>query len=366
MNLQAKFGSRINLSIKKANGKIRNHGYFYNHPNSQWIINSSNLLFGSVSNLNIYTLSYNSIRNLGQWQQSGTTISRVSGSESALSTSGSFYKFADGTYAGVKTWTGTTSFTSNISQSVSAQDLYEFSSITSSLSESQSLISNSFTRTYSDGVISLNITSPPLIFNPASSPYTLKCIAIGAFSSPTYRVLLIDIYPEIEIEIGDQIIINSFEYNFDYGDHQPREFAVSPISGISGSGRAQRTRRANERNSSTSPNRIFLISDSNKISIPDMYGPTGGTLVNPSSLTIDQSLTATGSTVNTTELNGYIDSHSCFSNVTSTGTYKQIAWGTTTEIFGIIEYDTPVLIESGKTLTVGMSTQFVPVLTLPS
>lgn len=356
------FGSKINLSVKRDNGHIDHYGDFHNHPMNSFFT-AGHVRGSSTSSLNFASSDLEAITELeGTWSQSGDTVSRVTGS-ATLPASSSIYVFEDGTKAGWRFTGSGTSITVSKSNTVSAQKLFLLRTSTDTGNDKQTLPSVSSTRNYSDGEVSISGSG---IFAPSSTSYTLRSIRQSQAGATNGNGVLIDIYPGIPIGVGDAIIINSYEYRFRYPTGEPQEFSVSPISGLSGSGRTQRLSRISVMDSANNPNRIYLLSSSNAIFIPDMYGPTGGTLINPSSLTIDETITATGSILSPSLSNDMTDSHSCFGLVDTGGTIKQISWGTTTELFGIIEYDTPVMIEAGKVLTVGMSTRFDPVITLPS
>jgi hypothetical protein len=361
--MNAKFGSKIDLSVKRASGEIENYGEFHNYPLPSFI--TSNFIkgvtyLGSGVNLEVQSSSDTCILQLsGTFEQNGFTINRVSEAYSFPFDNG-LYVFQNGVVGGWRNAGSGASITVSRSNSVSAQTLYRFIPTITGIQETSV---TSITAIYSNGSMTLSTTQPkalPVVV----SPYTLRTLNFCDSGSPG-RGRAIPINPPIDLQIGDAVLINNFTYTFSYPSHTPTTFTTSPLSSLSGSGVFQRTRRITSGDNITA-NRIFLLTDANKITIPDMLGPSDSLLL-PSSYTITETIVASQtSSTNAQVSNDMEESHTVIGITSIGGTIKQIAWGTTTEIFGIIEYDTPVVIPTAKVIRVTMSTKFDPIITLPT
>lgn len=363
----ATLGSRIALSILRARRgsrcRIDTLGEFHNFPFNLFLTSGTSVRCNSTDVFNFASQNTHGIVALsGTWEQSGTTLSRATGSD-VLSGASDLYVFADGTIAGWHIAGSGTSITVSRSQAVAAQQLYKFET-NATAPNNQTLASVASSRNFSSGVIANRLTTAPATFAPASSGYTLRAITQSQNGVSNINRVWIPIYPEVTINAGDAIVIDDYVYEFSYGYHEPVPFAVSPIAGLTGTGTMQRTRRITDTDV-VSPTRIYLIADGNEITLPDVLGPSG-TLINPGSHTIAETIVATGTTNSAGVANNMTQFHSCFGVVaTGVASCKQVAWGSTTEIYGIVEYDTPVNVAAGKVLTVGMGTSFEPVIVLP-
>jgi hypothetical protein len=106
-------------------------------------------------------------------------------------------------------------------------------------------------------------------------------------------------------------------------------------------------------------NRIYLISDANKIAIPNMIAPdnSSASYVLMSGITRMEDITAVSTTAKASFANNCTQSNSIVGTVTTGGSVKQILWGTLTRAYGVIEYDTPITISAGQVITLQPSHQ---------
>jgi hypothetical protein len=356
MKKHARIGCIADISILRATGEALHLGRIHNVIGNNLALKDARTEMASpTENVTLFTMTTVVKTALtGTWSQAGTTVSRASGSDTLPATQNILLVFGTGEQS-YKTAGSGTSCTSSRSATIAATTLayYNTAAETSSGAPQTKSTFTGMTRSYSAGELKWALPSS-FSFDPASSGYTLA--RVGAFWNLSGAVYVhFDLPAPVVILTGDQVIVNSLELIYTYDDHEPRAFAVSPISGLTGTGTFQRLRTVATREN-FAPTRIFLISDANKITIPNMLAP-GAAVINPASITLLETVTATGSKTDAAVANTMTQANSCFGTIVTGGTVKQIAWGTTTELFGIVEYDTPVAIAAGKVLTIGGSLQ---------
>jgi hypothetical protein len=373
MKTSARIGGILDLSIIRANGDIEHIGKIHNVAgnivnaderipfNSSLSSNTGVPFFGTQTTTGKVAMS-------GSFSQSGTTVTRESGSFDLTTVSnGDLIVFSGGQRAYKTASIGASSCTVSKSQGVSTTtaDRYKTGTVgfgnSYSSGASQTLLNSSYavTSSYSNGVFQNNLASPRL-FAAATSGYTMKCMSVGIYadSSSTAYGSFYDFPSDIIVNIGDRLFINSWRFTITYDDYLPRVFAVSPLSGVSGSGRYQRLFKVHE-TEATLCNRIYLISDANKIAIPNMIAPDNSvaSYVLMSGITRMEDITAVSTTAKASFANNCTQSNSIVGTVTTGGSVKQILWGTQTRAYGVIEYDTPITISAGQVITLQPSHQ---------
>jgi hypothetical protein len=349
MKTTARMGGIISLQIIRANGTIEDLGKIHNIIGNAAAINNQRNEYGTSQGISFLSVATPVRVNLtGTWSQAGTNVTRVSGTDVTGSNS-DLYEFGTGEQF-YKTGGTTTAPTASRSQTVAATSLhYYLTGPADTPTSVQSATGATLTRAYSNGVLTWTLPSATT-FATASSNYTLARITANlALGGGNF--FHFDLPSPISLLIGDQIVISSFVLTFTYTPYQPTAFAVSPITGLTGTGFTQRLRTVVTRENTTTT-RIFLITDANKITpLPDMLAP-GATVLNPSSYTILETITVSNGVGFAAAITNNMTQQSVATGTVVTGgTIKQIAWGTTTELFGIVEYDTPVAIAAGKVLT---------------
>lgn len=376
MNLP-KCGAVANISILRANGDMEPIGdvYGFHHNTIGRAAESSDRTYpSSMSTVQFYTQSSGTGVDVwtGTFSQSGTSVSRVSGSfDMTQISTNDLIIFGSGERAWRVSGGSASAMQVYPSQTVPATTITRYRTGTSgygsnpSGSNQQQSGAQNASLVYSNGVTTKTL-SAPAVFSPASSSYTLTAVSYNPGSATVAGQQVGGFFPipsAPTINVGDAVVVNSFVYRITWDNYQPRTFAVSPITGIVGTGRIQRLKRISVHENAATPNRIYLVADANKITLPDMLDPSG-TIIAGSSLTAIETITASGSaTAASASTNGNTASTTCFGSVVTGGTVKQILWGTTTEIIAVIEYDTPVTIASGTVLTLNTSLQMVPEIT---
>lgn len=289
------------------------------------------------------------------WSQSGYTLTRESGSDTL--SDGRIVQFPDGDWSYIN---GNISSSGQVSNSMEKSEsvVYEINSFTSY--GTGSIRSKSFSvksTSYSNGVIT-SASTGSMVFDPASSQETIRRIAICSAVSSTFTdVCYFDLPNDVVLEIGDSLVIDNFELKITFDEYEPRELEDSPISGLTASCRAQRLIpiQGSSSHENQSPNRIWLIEDVNEYMLPDLQTST----LNPNVLTPVETIVASGSPSSPTPSNNMTSSNSCYGLVeVGSSQVKQIAWGTTSAIFGILEFDTPQNIPQGKIITIGGNQKF--------
>lgn len=290
------------------------------------------------------------------WSQSGYTLTRESGSDTLIY--GRIVQFPDGDWSYISNSNISSSGLVSNSMEKSESVVYEINSETSYGTDSiRSKSFNVKSTSYSNGVIT-SASTGSMVFDPVSSQETIRRIAIcSAVSSAFADVCYFDLPNDVVLEIGDSLVIDNFELNITFDEYEPRELEDSPISGVATSCRAQRLlpTRGTQSEESQIPNRIWLIEDGNEYALPDLREST----LNPNVLTPVETIVATGSWSSSTPSNNMTRSNSCYGLVSvGSSQVKQIAWGTTSYIFGILEFDTPQNIPQGKVITIGGNQKF--------
>lgn len=291
------------------------------------------------------------------WSQSGYTLTRESGSDTLGANR--IVQFPDGDWSYIGNSNISSSGTVSNSMEKPASVVYEIDSNTSYGSgyfREQSF--NVKSTSYSNGVIT-SVNTSSMVLSPASSQETIRRIGIfRAVSSTLIEGCYFDLPNDVVLEIGDSLVIDNFELKITFDEYEPRELEDSPISGLTTSCRAQRLLPIQTTSSHefATPNRIWLIEDGNEYVLPDLQ--TSAT-INPNVLTPVETIVATGSGTPPTASNNMTGSNSCYGLVeVGSSQVKQIAWGATSFIFGILEFDTPQNIPQGKVITIGGNQKF--------
>lgn len=380
-------GATIDLSIRRADGSVQHLGKFHNFLGSQPFSIGRLNIFAS-GNINIYARDTPGIYSFtGTWQQVGTAISRVTnvGPNNDLTASGwtqdDMLVFGTGERCTLFGVTNATTGTARQSQNVAATTLSLYRTWQTGFGRNpatsiagQSVSGLNGTMAYANGVHTYTLNAPQSMVA-TSVAYTLHCLvysygALTAVGGATTGGIF-HISGGIALQIGDAIQINSFVITYTWSSYQPVVFsAPGPILNINQSGRYQRLARISAEESAVTPNRIFLLTNANKIVLPDMLGPAT-TILAPASYTIKETIVSTiNSTVapsNLTFANNGVESSSSVQGTVVTGgsDIRQIAWGSTTQILGAIEYDADVTIDPGKVLTISTILRMVATLEAP-
>jgi hypothetical protein len=351
---EKKFGTTLDISIHRANGEEENF-IVQNVITNNWMQNVNRTAFSSGTvTFNICpTVLLSAIA--GTFSQSGVTVTRQTGTGSLLNLGANdMFVFGSGQF-GHKSSTGTSAtFDAYTTQTVATTTLSAclIQSRSSPPATIQSSGSLQTSGSYLSGVVRL-VLDTPYTFNPTVSTYTFNSLYmaygnVGGASAAFHM-------PGTVLSAGDALAINSMEVRAIYDAFQPRAFAVSPLSGLTGTGRIQRL-RAPDSQENTATTRIWLTVDASKYIIPDMIAM--GATVPVASITPDQTLVATSITNSTGIVsNQFTQSTLAFGTLSATKAYKQILWGNTTAVHGVIEFDTPFVLSATQIITVGASLQ---------
>src|SRR5690606_20367372 len=108
--------------------------------------------------------------------------------------------------------------------------------------------------------------------------------------------------------------------------------------------------------------RVWIIQDGNEWPIPNLSNND----INPNVLNPSETITSTRVSTNPTAANDMTHSQVLTCTIPNNiSNVKQIAFGASNMVCGIIEYDTPVSLEAGKTLQIGMSIHLDFTVTMP-
>lgn len=296
----------------------------------------------------------------GEWSQTGDEITRVSGSLTfAL---GDIIQWPDGDWSYVHTQLSTNPYRYRVSNEKEQSAVVPYHIRSSKSQAEDSFRDQSFSgfrnSTYSDGVVT-TINNNPMILSPASSTETLSRINItGVLHSSWQYGCYLDLPSDVTLNIGDSLVIEGFELKITFDEYEPRVLAECPLDGITTSCRAQRLIPITSglTNENRTPNRIWLIEDGDEYILPNLQ-TSGNT--NPNVLDVTETIVAIGSSDSPGSINNATASNSCYGLVaTGSASVKQIAWGDTSYVFGILEFDTPQNIPAGKIITIGGNQKF--------
>lgn len=348
---QKKAGTTIHLTIHRANGE-KEYRIENNILSTGWMAASQRSVI-STGNFTFLTSTIAILSAIsGTFSQSGNVVTRITGTGNLLNLSvNDMAIFGSGQYTQKQGSGAATNFNTNSTQTVAATSLSAFfmSSRGDATSVVQTSLTQNYTGSYSNGITTLTMDAPHTM-TPTPSAYTFNTLYMRCNVVATECALFH--MPGTTLGIGDALEITSAVVRYDWNGYQPRTFAMSQLSGIATTGRYQRLRAPNSTENIVIT-KIWLITDGNQIPIPDMI-PANTTLT-PSILTvINQTLTAINiESTAAAASNQYTQSASAYGTLTATNSYKQIVWGTPTALAGMIEFDTPYLINSGQVITVG-------------
>jgi hypothetical protein len=363
MKNKAKIGAVLTIEVRDKNGKIKHteeiHNILGNGMLNEW---------NQISTAGLFYLQTTAIKTTfssSTWSATAGALTRTTGSDSLPSVINELLSFGSGERSYGLSGSGTSAtLVSPLTLGPTTLTIYHTSTrdnISNVASGYTWVTANpTFTQAYSNGVYTHTMNNGPFSTNPATGSFSLARITLRyTTNAGNIRFSHFDLAAPISIVAGDVVTISSVVLTYTFSNYQPIAFAVSPITGLTGSGHFQYLRRILGE-VATAPSRIYLISDANKITpIPDLLSYTGGSVINPASITAIETLSATGSFINAAASNDGLKSHSITGVTAVGGTVKQIAWGIPTELYGIIQYDTPVSIATAKALTVGMSQHMV-------
>lgn len=356
--MKSKVGSKISFQIIRGGKKIYEdelHNVISNaavEANTIWGLSQ----FSSPS-IYTYTEKISTVFD-GEWQQSGTTLSRVSGTDDAAALN-DLYVFADGTRAGYRTAGSGSSITVSTNQTVSAQNLRVFRTGTAGGGYAGGFVAaysqgvDNIAPVYAAGRLTWTKTQPQWSTTAATSDYTLARIAIITSS---YGYFHYDLATPVSILIGDIIVVNEFQCVLTPDTVAPRILPTCPITGITTSCVLQRLSPLTSYYEASVIVKMHLITTPNKYTIGDI--PTSPVSI----ASITSALSLTGAYTNT--------SPSASNDMTRTTTLiaatpsetldvKQIMWSTTSNMAGVIEFDTPQTIAANKAIYISTQMQLM-------
>lgn len=298
---------------------------------------------------------------VGTYSQSGNIITRVSGEDLTL---GTYFWESIGTammsYAG---GTGTQTVHGTATVPAGTDNLWiireEFAPNSGLLQPSEGGTNTAAARvtTYLGAGVFSSKNTTVIVSRIYTGTYTIKSIA---FTGPnTVQCNTFDLPSPIVLNPGDRFVvgIGDFEVTYTLDAYQPRALGTCPITGITTSCVVQRCFRFNSTvenhcNDTQSATRIWLLDTANKLTLPPDVGLINAIITPPTTTLL--TITATGTSIAPARTNQFLRENKGVGTISSTQTgVKQIVWGNTTMVFGILEFDTPQTLEAGKVLTIG-------------
>jgi hypothetical protein len=374
------------FSVIRKDGSVDTFNKSLHNVLNQSLLNSASLWGRSVTGFASYTFyspyslqCHNNTRPPtvqklnGVYSQTGTTISRVSGDDLPAGVFGGgsyvYYWKNESVWANASAQGNASS--APVSKSFEIADNGELyvinlppgntTGVINSLNHSLTSANNR-SYSYHEGVITV---VNDLTFTSQIDTVTREIHYFGFFGANSSNGSWFEPASPITLNPGDMIMIapGDFVVTYTFDEYQPREFTDCPITGITATGRTQRLLSfdSSEGNENWPTNRIWFLTDANKITIPTDLTFTQANIRNPNTLTPLQTLSATSVVINPSNANNHLMSGQATANVTTTANdVKQILWGSTSRVAGVLEFDTPQTIPSGKTLMIGSRIQIIP------
>lgn len=300
----------------------------------------------------------------GVFSQSGTTITRVSGTgDLSTITNGDYLQFANGEFAFKVSHTSASSCTVSTSRSVSDQALHRINLSGWAVSGPFGSAVNFSASTVHSGANSLTTNANHAIFN-VTSGGGVTGFHIAQDEIYQNRAFYYDLPVDIPVSIGDQITITAGDWEFsrDWNVFNPIELPTSPISGLTTSCKLIR-RFERTVGPPYTPTHVYLIPDGSNVPLGTLDSGRGNVSALPVTKVSHQ---CTYSTVGGTYANNYKGTANFSFAISSTmSNCKQLAWGNVTSVYGILEFDTPQNLEAGRVISLAVTEQVIPTIPVP-
>lgn len=357
---KATMGGQLSFHVIRNGKKIHEHKNVHNMIASNFFAITGRIQigtgapFGSTSFITSSTRCKTVLSST--WQQVGNTVSRTAGSDT-WSGSWTYISWPGGISGGYANSGSGASGTVSKSVNVSATTgmcAYILTNINDGIQQAGLTSPVYGAHSYSAGVQTRSTTGP-IAFPVVTSPYTMRSIRLREANN-AYAISIFDLPADINLLVGDQVVISAMTFTVSYAQITPVAFATSPIAGITSAGVFQKLLPADIEYSGTVPTRIYLVNTANAVTVPDV--PIYGAAQILSS-TITPSLTITGSgsvskIASNAATRGTFE-YTIFGTVASTqSNIKQIYVGTATNLFAVIDFTTPQTITAGKVLTINI------------
>lgn len=369
--MKANVGSVINVSIWRADGTVDHLGDIHNMIGTVIFSNgrlnpSGNVRFYTVSGGNNFTKG--KYLPTGTWTLSVNRLQRVTGTYPITSvnpTQNDMVVFGSGERIYVSNainvsavnMRGASRVIPETSITYYATGQTGFGRIAASNANraQQSAVSNTTTG-YTSGVITCSATQTPIVFPLAPNSYMLECI-VGDAPVSSYlgsqTASFFDITPSVQINTNDVVTINSYAYRVTFDDFRPRLITGSALSGTPFNYTYQRLHQVNIMELAQAT-RIYLIDNATPYTLTDMLS-IGQANVTPSNITIKETLIGYLDNNSSPDGDNYAqDTSTCYGILTSNqANVKQIAWGDTSKLYGIVSFATAQNLSAGKVIATG-------------
>jgi hypothetical protein len=357
---KATMGGQLSFHVIRNGKKVHEHKNVHNMIGQNFFAISGRIQIGSGAPFGSTSFITSTSRCKtvlsSTWQQVGNTVSRTAGVDTWPSSyhylswpggiSGGYILSGSGT-------SGAVSKSVNVSPTT-GMCIYDLGNINTGIQQSNITAPVFGAHSYSSGVISRSTTGP-VAFPVVTTPYTMRSIRLREANN-SYAISLFDLPSDINLLVGDQVVVSAVTYTVTYAQITPVAFAVSPIAGITSAGTFQKLLPADIEYSGTVPTRIYLVNNTNAVTVPNVPA-YGASQILSSSITPSLTITGSGSaskTANTTATRGTFE-YTIFGTVASTqSNIKQIYVGTVTNLFAVIDFTTPQTIAAGKVLTINV------------
>jgi hypothetical protein len=356
-------GATVDISIRRSSGIIEDYGKIHNRLGVQFLESSYRYIpTNNYNYINFYTQSASGRYSLsGDWIVTNGKVTRNSGSTvitSGYPVNGNLIVFGNGEQAYKLTNTPTVSSFDiskplNISTptSITVYKTNESGFGTSPATGSmQTKSMANLTTTYdhiTPGTLRALVPSP-IIFPDSTITHEVNCVC-GQFAYGP--VTFFELSSPLTLNVGDSLILNNYELLLYRDNVTPKTFSSGKLSGAATSGSYQFMSSIAQTNLTI--NRAYLVSDANKITLSSFRLNALPQLTN-SNFTYFETLVSTGTAgyQNPSYANNMKDANGSTFTVVTGGLTKQILYGYSNYISGVIEFDTPQSIAPGKILKI--------------
>lgn len=347
-----KSGATIGLMLRKADGTEKNFS-FHNLLTNSYASSYTRASPAGTVRFYAFSNAYPINEIDGTWSLTHSSISRVSGS-GVLPDVSEMIQFADGDVCYLRSRIsdvlGDVSWTANYDAKPRADKPAQairskavaFNHNTA-LNRVAVLDLGSFSSSYSAGVntLSLNNTAPKFAFT-ATAPVTIARLGAAPTTPNEFTGSTFELDTPIVMDVGDALFVTTWDFDIVFPDYLPTVFSAgeSPLKGYRGSGTVQRLTPYNGVEQTATNPRLYFLSDANRINPIPAYQTTtiaGSSLTALATITPTARVAAGGTSNMMWNLCEFIGS-----TVGAVANVRQIAWGTTTQLYGVIEFDTLV------------------------
>lgn len=348
--MKNKLGAIAEFTLRRKDGTVYKTGLLHNRV-GQSFLSHTGRRESSVASSFLMPDKY-AVPVAGTFSKTGYVITRQTGSFDLSSLNAyDIIEFSDGSCSTIDSKTVTTVTTYDNVDKPEQGIIIRQDSKDSRSGEVQVLNSMSVTTSYTSGKYS-RIGTP--LTTPITSPGTINRVTKGG----GVGYLHFDLPSPIVVSPGDYFSIEYFEFSITDESYGPQALAVCPIPQLTTSCIMQKLLRPADSIYGYC-DRIILLSEANKITIPNKLG-LSDSYVSVSGLTKIETISASDFYSSPGKTNNFTMSKGGYGIVAVGGLVKQILLSNSSVASWVLEFDTPQNLDVGKVITLVAFEQFIP------